>query len=93
LRSDTHVWDFEIENPALRVPHVMRAGADPIKSYEDGRVQKIFEKVNKMAACLKSHNAERWKMIGQSAFAIFESKENEFVKEMKAFTEAADKKD
>jgi len=71
LRSDTHVWDFEIENPALRVPHVMRAGANPIKSYEDGRVQKIFEKVNKMAVCLKSFNAERWKMIGDKCFEIF----------------------
>jgi hypothetical protein len=52
-----------MENPALKVPHVMRAGSDPIKSYEDGRVQKIFEKVNRMATALKSHNVERWKMI------------------------------
>ena len=49
----------------------MRAGANPIKSYEDGRVQKIFEKVNKMAVCLKSFNAERWKMIGDKCFEIF----------------------
>lgn len=93
LRSDHHIWDFEMENPALKVPHVMRAGADPIKSYEDGRVQKIFEKVNKMATALKSHNVERWKMICEYSFTIFTAKENEFVKEMKAFSEAADKKE
>jgi hypothetical protein len=93
LRSDQHIWDFEMENPALKVPHVMRAGADPIKSYEDGRVQKIFEKVNRMATALKSHNVERWKMICEYSFTIFTAKENEFVKEMKAFSEAADKKE
>lgn len=45
LRSDAHIWDFEMEDPALKVPHVMRATADPAKSYQDGRVQKIFEKI------------------------------------------------
>ena len=82
-----------MENPALKVPHVIRAGADPIKSYEDGRVQKIFEKVNRMATALKSHNVERWKMICEYSFTIFTAKENEFLKEMKAFSEAADKKE
>lgn len=93
LRSDNHIWDFEMEDPALRVPHVMRAGSDPIKSYEDGRVQKIFEKVSRMANCLKTFNVERWKMISEYSCAILNARENEFVKEMKAFSEAADKKE
>jgi len=93
LRSDSHIWDFEMEDPALKVPHVMRAGSDPIKSYEDGRVQKILEKLSRMANCLKTFNVERWKMIGEYSFTIFTAKESEFVKEMKAFSEATDKKE
>lgn len=93
LRSDNHIWNFEMEEPHLKVPHVMRAGSDPIKSYEDGRVQKIFEKVSKMANCLKTFNIERWKMICEYSFAIFDAREKEFVKEMLAFNTAADKKE
>jgi hypothetical protein len=38
LRSDVHIWNLEIEEADKKVEHVLRAGADPVKSYEDGRI-------------------------------------------------------
>jgi hypothetical protein len=38
FRSDSHIWDFVLEEEFMKVPHVMRVHADPCKSYVDGRV-------------------------------------------------------
>lgn len=61
------------------MPHVMRAGADPAKSYVDERIAKLTEKVHKMANILKTLNGDRWKYIEEHAVAIFIARESDLV--------------
>ena len=59
LRPHSKVWNFEEEKDP--VPHVLRPEADPMVSYEDGRVQKLQDLVIQLGVQLKTHQAERWK--------------------------------
>ena len=63
LRPHERIWKFEIEEDEERVEHVMRPGADPRKCYIDGRVERVLDCVQVIAANLKVHNEKMWKII------------------------------
>ena len=77
LRPDQRCWNFEIDEEESKVDHVLRVGADPRKSYIDGRIEKLLDKVEKMGTHLRVYQEQRWTMLNQLTWEIFESQEKE----------------
>lgn len=77
FRSDSHIWDFVLEEEFMKVPHVMRVQADPCKSYVDGRVQRLMDLISTIGSQLKTLNAERWQLINERVNDIFQARESE----------------
>ena len=88
LRSDQRIWNFRVEEDAPKVEHVLRVGADPRKSYIDGRIERLMERVEKIGAHLRVYQEQRWDMLNKYAWDIFESQENDLAKAHKAWVEA-----
>lgn len=88
LRSDQRIWNFRIEEGANKVEHVLRVGADPRKSYIDGRIEKILERIEKVGTHLRVYQDQRWEMLNKFTWDIFDAQEAELAKAHKAWIEA-----
>lgn len=85
LRPHERIWNFEIEDEDEAVDHVLRPGADPRKSYIDGRIEKLLEKIERLGTHLRVHDETRWGMLAERTWEIFDAQEKDLVSQMKIY--------
>ena len=85
FRPHERVWNFVEEDAATRLPHLLRAAADPTKAYIDGRVEALLDVITGMGEHLRSHQTDEWKHLNNMTLAIFKSYEDETVKKMEVY--------
>ena len=95
LRPHKKIWNFIEENEESKVPHVLRATANPNEAYIDGRVSDLLVVIEGMGTHMRIHNTDGWEHLNKSTVAIFRKKEDRIVKRMedynKQLEEAANK--
>lgn len=64
-RPHEKIWNFVQEDPNDRLPHLLRATADPSKAYIDTRVSDLLELTEGMGQHLSMHNADMWAHINK----------------------------
>ena len=74
-RPHERIWNFEYDDLAKKPKHVLRANAKPTDCYIDGRIEKLFEVINKMSVQIKLFNAERWNKLCSHTLQIFKDHE------------------
>ncbi len=85
FRPHERVWNFVEEDEATRLPHLLRAAADPTKAYIDGRVEKLLEVIMGMGQHLSSHQSDESKHHNNMTLEIFKSYEKETITKMEAY--------
>ena len=60
LRPDKRIWNFIEDDEEHKVPHVLRAVADPNQSYIDGRVADLLVVIEGMGTHLRLFQDESW---------------------------------
>ena len=63
--------DHEVDEEEQKVPHVLRADAEPTKCYIDGRVESVLEDINGLGFHLTRHEELRWKTLRNFTIEIF----------------------
>jgi len=71
MRPHQRIWNFIEEDEETKLPHVLRATADPNLSYIDGRVADFTNLVEGMGTHLRMHHADMWHHINNMTLAIF----------------------
>lgn len=71
FRPHEKYWNFVQEDPNDRLPHLLRASADPMKPYIDTRVSELMALVEAMGEHTKSHASEQWEHLNKATMAIF----------------------
>ena len=66
-----YIWNFFEEGS--HTPHILRAEADPVKCYVDGRIEKLFEDIYALGNSLSHHEEGRWKTLVQLTLEIFKA--------------------
>ena len=84
-RPHERVWNFIEEDPSTRLPHLLRATADPSKAYIDGRVENLLTIIEGMGAHLRSHQEEQWVHLNKMTLEIFRHYEDDAVKKMEVY--------
>jgi len=94
-RPHEKIWNFVEDDPNNRLPHLLRANADPTKAYIDTRVSDLLRLIEGMAQHLLMHNQESWNHINSKTIEIFMSYEKDMKRRMedynKMLEEAAQK--
>lgn len=85
LRPHKKIWNFVDENEETKVPHVLRAAADPNAAYIDGRVADLLVVIEGMGAHLRMHNTDAWTHLNKQTIKIFKKKEDVIVKRMEDY--------
>ena len=65
------VWNFRQDNGEEKIPHVLRARANPVKSYEDGRIEKIQEAITLIGMDLSKWEEDKWKLLTKYNMEVF----------------------
>ena len=76
LRPHKKIWNFVEEDEETKVPHVLRAAADPNASYIDGRVQALLTIIEGMGTHLRMHDDQAWNHLNNMTLAIFQKRED-----------------
>lgn len=79
-------WNFFLKDDdgieeEQKMPHVLRADAEPQKCYIDGRVESVLDDINALGFHLTRHEELRWKTLRNFSVEIFKQ---EILKEHKA---------
>ena len=77
LRPSDRIWNFVYDDEKSRPKHVLRPEADPVKSYIDGRIEKLQAAIEQQAECLKTFTPERWDKLMMHTLEIFQSLEKD----------------
>ena len=85
LRPHKKIWNFVEEDEETKVPHVLRAAADPNASYIDGRVQALLTIIEGMGTHLRMHDDQAWNHLNNMTLAIFQKKEDAIRSKMEAY--------
>jgi hypothetical protein len=69
-------WNFFLKDDEgnveeEKIPHVLRAEAEPQKCYIDGRVESVLEDINSLGFHLTRHEDIRWKTLREFTLEIF----------------------
>jgi hypothetical protein len=66
-------WNFFVKDDEEeeKIPHVLRAEAEPQKCYIDGRVESVLEDINALGFHLTRHEDIRWKTLRNFTIDIF----------------------
>lgn len=84
-RPHQRVWNFVEDDPASKLPHLMRAQADPEKAYIDTRVKDMLTIIQGMGQHLRNHNAESWAHINKMTVEIFKKSELDMKARMEGY--------
>lgn len=71
LRPHQRIWNFIEDNEETKVPHVLRANADPGAAYIDGRIGDLMNVIEGIGAHMRVHQAEAWHHLNSMTLAIF----------------------
>ena len=85
LRPHQRIWNFIEDNEKEKVPHVLRANADPSAAYIDGRIGDLMNVIEGIGAHLRVHQAEAWHHLNSMTIAIFNSQEDDIKKKMEQY--------
>jgi hypothetical protein len=88
LRPDKRIWNFIEEDEEHKVPHVLRAAADPNQSYIDGRVADLLVVIEGMGTHMRLHQTENWDHLTKQTLMIFRARENKVIKRMEEYEKA-----
>lgn len=69
-------WNFFLKDDEetgeeVKIPHVLRAEAEPQKCYIDGRVENVLEDINSIGFHLTRHEEIRWATLRNFTLQIF----------------------
>lgn len=87
-RPHERCWNFIEEDEETKVPHVLRAAANPNAAYIDGRVADLLFVMEGMGTHLRMHNAEHWEHLNKMTMAIFQAKEDTMLRRMDEYAKA-----
>jgi hypothetical protein len=65
------VWNFFEQGN--QTPHVLRAEADPVKCYVDGRIESLMEDIFQLGFHLTQHADARWRNLVRYTVEIFKA--------------------
>lgn len=65
------IWNFFVQGD--QTPHILRAEADPMKCYVDGRIESLFADITHLGNHLTKHEESRWKMMVKYTLDIFKA--------------------
>lgn len=65
-----------MDDEESKMPHVLRANADPNASYIDGRVADFLTVIEGMGTHMRMHQADAWHHINNMTLGIFQAKED-----------------
>ena len=82
LRPHKKIWNCVDEDEETKMPHVLRAQADPNLAYIDGRVADLLLVIEGMGTHMRMHNTESWEHLNKQTFAIFKKREEKIVQRM-----------
>ena len=85
MRPHMRIWNFKMDDEESKVPHVLRANANPAEAYIDGRIQDLLVLVEGIGCHLRMHNDEMWRHLNAMTLAIFQAQENDIEKRMEAY--------
>ena len=73
-----YCWNFflkddEGHDEEQKIPHVLRAEAEPQKCYIDGRVESVLDDINALGFHLTRHEDLRWKTLRNFTIEIFKN--------------------
>lgn len=74
-RPNERVWNFVEDDEESKVPHVLRAAADPNLAYMDGRIAELLELIEGMGTHLRMHNEPCWVHLMKQTQKIFDDRE------------------
>ena len=89
-----YCWNFFLKDEETgtdeeqKIPHVLRAEAEPQKCYIDGRVESVLDDINSLGFHLTRHEELRWKTLRNFTIEIFKNE----IKQEHLKIEAEDKK-
>ena len=84
-RPHERVWNFVDEDPNTRLPHLLRATANPEKAYIDTRVRDMLLLISGMGQHLRAHEAEKWDHVNKMTVEIFRKCEADMKGRMEAY--------
>ena len=65
-------WNFfEDGNEQDRVKHVLRYNANPMQSYQDGRIEDILQNIAEIGNNLRNYEEQKWKTLMKHVQLIF----------------------
>lgn len=65
------VWNFRQDPSEDKIAHVLRARANPVKCYEDGRIEKIQEAITLIGMDLSKWEEDKWKLLTKYNMEVF----------------------
>ena len=81
--DNSKIWNFfEDCADTEKVEHVLRYNANPMKAYEDGRIQAIMGNIEDIALNLKMHNEQVWNNLKKHVMDVFKYEEKELRKKL-----------
>jgi len=84
-RPHKKVWNFIQEDPSERLPHLLRATADPNDAYIDERVRELLKVMEEMGMHLRTFNPEDWNHLNDATWQIFKAREDDLEKRMEIY--------
>jgi hypothetical protein len=65
------IWNFFEQGD--QTPHILRAEADPMKCYVDGRIESLMADISHLGNHLTKHDDARWKLLVKFTLEIFKA--------------------
>ena len=75
-RPHMRAWNFIEEDQETKVPHLLRATADPNAAYIDGRIADLLVVIEGLATHLRMHAEPAWEHLNKQTLAIFQKAED-----------------
>ena len=82
FRPHQKVWNFIEEDEESKLPHLLRATAEPNKAYIDGRVEALLTIIEGMGTHLRMYQEKPWDHLNGMTIEIFRHYEDEMEKKM-----------
>ena len=90
MRPDKRCWNFIQADDENKVPHVLRAAANPNSTYIDGRVQDLITVVEGMGVHLRLHEPDDWEHLNKMTMAIFQHENDDMHRKIEEYEKLAE---
>lgn len=72
------VWNFFQDPGEEKIPHILRAKANPTKCYEDGRIEKIQEAIMLIGMDLSKWEEDKWNLLTKYTLEVFKNVDKKY---------------